>query len=123
MKQHHGFTLIEVLAAILLLALLVATLVPSWSRIRHAQTQISSEQFALDLLDSLTEDELNILRTDHHMHKADWLIRAEALSGGDPNDMHAQWLSLSIYDRQDPDTVLAQRLRLLFQQLEMEAEP
>ena len=61
MKYHQAFTLMEVLASLVLLSLLVSTLIPLWSRIRLSQAQMVDSIDAQHILVELSIEDIDTI--------------------------------------------------------------
>lgn len=114
-----GFTLLEVLAALVLLSMLLAIVLPAWSRIHNSSTSLQRQSEARAVLFALDQDDLDALRRDGSLWIDDWQIRATPLqkvSGRSAKDTHSDqssvYLRLRINDAEDQE--LAGSMRLLF---------
>lgn len=98
--RQGAFTLMEVLAALVLLALLISTLIPLWSRIRMSQAQMLDQLMAENVLIQIDIEKLDMLlnsgdssfdalsvadgeNTTDLPLRPQWVIRCEALNAED----------------------------------------
>ncbi len=114
--QRTAFSLIEVLTALVLLGLLVSTLVPTWMRIRSAESHIQLNTAAYDYLIHLPIDDVRTLLNDGSAIHGDYFIQCTALQHTSINEelSASLWVQLRATRETDESQELAHCVRLLF---------
>ena len=114
---QRAFSLIEVLAALVILSMCIAIVMPTWLKIRGAQDELTSQVLAQDAAHQLDDNDLNELITHSHITNPPYYYTIEFLESNNNNtEQLGQWVLIHVSEESERDHILASALRMLFRE-------